>query len=273
MTPEEGMTQVVTQFMNNLANGQALITSSWDDAKHFTPEIIAKKLAAFSPHEREMRRRGVPLMGAGLVFDISDDMIVVDPFEIPRHWPQISGIDFGWDHPFGAAKLAWDRESDCIYVTNDYQETKALPVVHAAAVNAWGKWVPVAWPHDGLNTEKGTGEQLRKQYVDADVNMLPWKSTNPPQAGQTEGEGGISVEAGLLDMVQRMETGRWKVFSTCKKWLEEKRMYHRDKNAKLVKLNDDVLSASRYAAMMIRHARVISVRPRKTATVRGATNW
>lgn len=54
-------------------------------------------------------------------------------------------------------------------------------------------------------------------------------------------------------MLDRMLTGRWKVFKTCPHWLEERRLYHR-KEGKIVKERDDVLSASRYALMMLRHA-------------------
>ena len=273
MTPEEGMTEVVGQFINNLAPGQAVVQAGWDDAAHFTSEMKEQKLMAFSPHEREMRSKGTPLMGAGLVFDTPDADILVDPFEIPRHWPRINGIDFGWDHPFASGSLAWDRDSDCIYVTNEYRESKALPIVQAQAIKAWGDWIPVAWPHDGLNTEKGTGEQLRQAYIDAGLNLLPWKATNPPQAGQIEGEGGNSVESSILEMVDRMQTGRFKVFANCKFFMEEKRMYHRDLKGKLVKLNDDLLSAVRYGVMMIRHARTMSVVPRKQVSRRGATNW
>lgn len=273
MTPEEGMTKVVTQFVNDLVRGQALIQATWDDAEHFSEADKQEKLMAFPVNEREMRSKGVPMMGAGLVFSTSEDILVVDPFEIPRHWPQIVGIDFGWDHPFAACKMAWDRDNDCIYLTNEYRESKAIPAIHAMAIKAWGDWVPVAWPHDGLSTEKGTGEQLRDKYVEAGLNLLPWKSTNAPQAGQSEGEGGNSVWAGIIDMNQRMESGRFKVFSNCKMWMEEKRMYHTDKDGKLVKLTDDCISASRYATMMIRHARVQSVRPRVMMTSRGKSNW
>jgi hypothetical protein len=56
-------------------------------------------------------------------------------------------------------------------------------------------------------------------------------------------------------MLQRMQTGRWKVFSTCGEWLEERRLYHR-KDGKIVKERDDVISASRYALMMLRFATV-----------------
>jgi hypothetical protein len=58
-----------------------------------------------------------------------------------------------------------------------------------------------------------------------------------------------------MDMLDRMRTGRWKVFSTCGTWLEERRMYHR-KDGKVVKERDDTISASRYALMMLRYADV-----------------
>lgn len=273
MTPEEGMTQVVAGFMNDLQDGQAMIKAGWKDATHMTPEICAQRLKAFQAHERKMRSEGDPLMGAGLVFDTPVENITVAPFEIPRHWPQIIGIDFGWDHPFAAAKIAWDRESDTLYITNVYRASREIPLIHAESVKAWGEWIPVAWPHDGLNTEKGTGIQLRQQYVDAGLNMLPWKATNPPQIGQLEGEGGNSVESSLMDMVDREMTGTLKVFSNCTDYFEERGSYHRDTNGKLVKMQDDVISAARYACMMHRHARTISVTPKRVITHKGASNW
>jgi len=272
-TPEEGMTEVVVAFLNDLKPGQAVITATWDDAPHMTPEVRAEKLASVPAHEREMRSKGVPLMGAGVIFATPDEQIEVEPFPIPRHWPQISGIDFGWDHPFGAAKLAWDRDTDTVYVIADYRESKALPAVHSSVVRGWGEWVPVAWPHDGLNSEKGTGEALINSYKKEKLNLLPAKATNPPPMGKQEGEGGNSVEAPIMEMVERMETGKWKVFKTCRVWLEEKRMYHRDKKGKIVKLRDDVLSASRYAFMMLRHARTETIKRPKRHAARGATNW
>lgn len=59
-------------------------------------------------------------------------------------------------------------------------------------------------------------------------------------------------------MLERMQTGRWKVFSTCGTWFGEFRLYHREEG-RIVKTNDDLISASRYALMMRRFA---SVKPR-----------
>ena len=55
-------------------------------------------------------------------------------------------------------------------------------------------------------------------------------------------------------MVDRMQTGRLKVFEHLEDWFEEFELYHR-KDGIVVKERDDLLSASRYALMSLRYAR------------------
>ena len=279
-TPEEGMTQVVINFTNDLKPGQALITATWDDAPHLSAEEKEQRLAAFPPHEREMRSKGVPMMGSGLIFPFAEETYVCPPMEIPAYWPQIIGIDFGAGssasaHPFGAIKLAWDRDTDTVYVCAEYKVKGGVPTQQADAIKKWGDWIPVAWPHDGLNTEKGTGNQIRQEYENAGMNMLPWRATNPPDPsqGQKEGEGGNSREKSLLDLFNRFENGKIKVFSTCTNLREEIRMHHRDENGKIVDLMNDLISAMRYAHMMLRHAHTKVVRQRKQVIPKGISNW
>jgi len=57
----------------------------------------------------------------------------------------------------------------------------------------------------------------------------------------------------LMEMLDRMQSGRFKVFANCVEFLEERRMYHR-KDGKVVKERDDTISAVRYAVMMKRFA-------------------
>ena len=61
----------------------------------------------------------------------------------------------------------------------------------------------------------------------------------------------MSVEAGFMDMLDRMQTGRFKVFRHLNDWFEEFRLYHR-KDGKVVKEADDLMAATRYALMMLR---------------------
>jgi len=262
-TPLKGMSAVVRRYLMDKFAGTHVTTMTIYDAEHYTPEQRKAIIASYPAHERDARAKGIPTMGSGLIFPVVEDNIICDPFSIPRHWPQIGGLDFGWDHPTAAAKLAWDRDADVVYLTHTYRQAEAVPLIHAGAVKAWGAWLPWAWPHDGLQHDKGSGQALADQYRKLGLKMLPSKATNPPQKGEEEGTGGNGVEAPVQEMLERMLTGRWKVFRTCTAWLEERRLYHRDEG-KIVKECDDTISASRYAYMMLRHARTAPEPRRET---------
>jgi Terminase RNaseH-like domain len=76
-------------------------------------------------------------------------------------------------------------------------------------------------------------------------------------------DGSVSVEAGIQDMLIRMESGRFKVFKHLTDWFDEYRLYHR-KDGRVHKEGDDLMSATRYAVMMLRHARTdIPPKPRR----------
>ncbi len=140
-----------------------------------------------------------------------------------------------------------------MYVTAAHRQKEQTSVLFAASVKPWGSWLPWAWPHDGLQHDKGSGLALKEQYKTQGLNMLDDKVTHAPADGEDEGTGGNGVEAGLMEMLDRMQTGRFKVFSNLTDWFEEFRMYHR-KDGKVVKLDDDLISATRYAEMSLRHA-------------------
>ena len=74
--------------------------------------------------------------------------------------------------------------------------------------------------------------------------------------GFTAARGGT----GIMEMYTRMQTKRLKIFKNQDKLLQELRMYHR-KDGKIVAINDDVISAMRYAVMSLRKARVKDYQP------------
>jgi hypothetical protein len=234
-----------------------VIMMTLDDAAHYTRAQRQAIIDGYEDHEREARTQGRPALGSGLVFPVADAQIVCEPQPIPDHWPRIIGLDFGWEHPFGAVALAWDRDADVIYVTADYVQAKQTPVIHAAAIRPWGEWIPCAWPHDGLQHDKGSGAALAGQYAAQGLNMLAEHATHE--------QGGFGTEAGVTDMLDRMQTGRFKVFSNCTDWLVEKRNYHR-KGGLIVKERDDLMSATRIGVMMRRFAIVKPVRRARRAS-------
>ena len=235
-----------------------------DDAGHYTFAQRQAVVEGYQEHEREARVRGLPALGAGLVFPVADARIECDPIALPDHWPRINGLDFGWEHPFAAVALAWDRDADVIYVTAEYVEAKATPVVHAAAIKPWGDWIPCAWPHDGLQHDKGSGAALAGQYGAQGLNMHSEHATHA--------EGGFGTEAGISEILARMQTGRFKVFKSCAGWFVEKRNYHR-KNGLIVKERDDLMSATRIGVMMRRFAIVKPVKRERRGVDGAASGW
>ena len=256
-TPETGMTPVVYMFMNDLKKGQSMTRAGWDDCPHLSEEIKTQLLSVYMPHERAMRSRGEPAFGSGNVFTTPQEKILFDPADIPMlsYWPRIAGLDFGWDHPTAVVWLAWDRDSDILYLYSTYRQNKTPVPLHASAINARGD-IPVAWPHDG---EKVGDQQAGASWADLfrqdGVNMLPFCFSNPPAMGCEEGKGGISIEPGIMEMITRFETGRLKVSRDLKDWFDEYSQYHRNKDTgKIVDKADDLMAATRYAVQMRRFA-------------------
>ena len=154
-TPEQGMTETVASFMNNLQYGQSLVNATWDDASekvmslkgqkgHLNEDVMQQILSSYSPHEREMRRYGRPSIGSGLVFPVQDEKIIIDPIGLEDHWPRIAGIDFGFDHPTAVVWVAWDKDEDELYVYDCYRQSKATPSVHASAIRNRPGFIPIA---------------------------------------------------------------------------------------------------------------------------------
>lgn len=268
-TPLLGMTQVVLRFWNQ-EPGTVLIQMTIDDALHYTAEEREQIIAAYLPHERESRANGVPMFGEGTVFQTPLSQILEKPLtEIPDTWKQIIGLDFGWDHPTAAVHIAYDEDSDVAHITKTYRVSKQTPIVHAAALKPWGaNWIPVAWPKDGLQTDKGSGLQVAQIYRDQELNMLSEYAQFPDKRGN-------GLEAGLIEMAQRFDTSRLRVANTCAEWQDEYRMYHRV-DGKPVPLNEDLMCATRYGIVMLRYALSeqylnLMHRDRYYATKRGTT--
>jgi phage terminase large subunit-like protein len=265
-TPLLGMSTVVQRFLSTSSAShpdRAVVTATIDDAPHFSAADKARIVASYAPHELEARTKGIPVLGSGRIFPVKEETLAIEHRDFPNHWPRIIGCDFGWDHPFAAVELVWDRDTDTVYVSRCYRVREATPVSHAAALRPWGK-IPVAWPRDGRReTLEGAGIALAKQYTAQGLDMLATHAQFEDKS--------ISVEAGIADMLIRMESGRFKVFRHLTDWFSEYRLYHR-KDGRVFKENDDLMSATRYAVMMLRYARS-NIPPKPRSIRRGLGSW
>lgn len=245
-TPENGRTELVMKFMDDPSSSQYFMQKGWDDAPHLSESVKKSLLESFPEHQRDMRSKGVPMLGHGRIYDFSEEFLTCEPFKIPEHFRVIDGMDFGWDHPQARVRLVFNPDTDEHFVTHVWKESHCTPDQARGSVRAWAFDCPTAWPHDGLNSEKSSGEQQKKAYVDAGFNLVSKHAT--------WNDGSNSVEAGLYEIRDLISKGLLKVFRGLRPLLDEILQYHRDQKGRIVKNRDDALDAMRYAYMMKRFA-------------------
>jgi phage terminase large subunit-like protein len=244
-TPLLGMSDVVNRFLEEKPEGTHVTQMTIHDALHYTKEQADAIAAAYPPHEREARAMGIPVRGSGRIFPVAESEVSCAAFPIPSHWPRIAAVDFGWDHPAAHVWLAWDRDTDTLYIYDAWSARETPVALQAQTLIGRGAWIPVAWPHDGLQHDKGSGQQLAAQYKTAGANMLRERATFE--------DGTNGVEAGVAEMLTRFQSRRLRVFSHLADWFKEFRNYYR-KDGLIVKKGDDLMSATRYGVMMRRKA-------------------
>jgi phage terminase large subunit-like protein len=264
-TPLLGPTAIVLKFLetDDVAEpGRILTRMGINDALWYSEEERRRQIMGYPVHEREARANGTPLLGEGAIFATPIDDLLVPPVSlatVPIEWRKIWGLDFGIDHPFAAVLLAWDTENavqgrpgdgpvGTVYALASIRMRNATPLVHAAAMKRIAADVPVAWPHDGHVRDRGSGEALSKIYIGEGLKMLPTHATHPT--------GGFSTEAGVADLNRYMEARQFKVSDNQPEWKQEYGTYHRKKGM-IVKVNDDLMSATRIGMMMRRYARAV----------------
>lgn len=207
-----------------------VVSATWDDVPHLTPEQKTELWASIPPYQRDARSKGIPQLGSGAIYPVPESDIVVDPIEIPLWWPRAFGFDVGWNRT-AAVWAAHDRDTDTAYLYAEHYRGQAEPSVHAAAIQARGPWIPGAIDPASRGRGQKDGQQLLQNYLDLGLQL-------------TRAENG--VEAGLFDVWQRLSTGRLKVLRTLQNWLSEYRLYRRDEKGQVVKTNDHLMDATRY---------------------------
>jgi phage terminase large subunit-like protein len=248
-TPMEGRTPTVKRFLDEPSPDRTVVRITIDDdlpGALADPEEKKRYIASIPPHERGPRLYGEPSAGANAVFPVDLETLkqTYPPLhELPPHWYYLWGIDFGIGHPFAAVLVGYDRDADCVHVIKAIRVTGQTPLQHVHAMKQIAGNVRVAWPKDGHQREKSTGAALIQSYRDLELDVLT--------SHAVDADGGVGLEPVLQDMWLRMTSDRFRVNRELTSWFEEARDYHRDENGNVVPMDDDLLSATRYACMMV----------------------
>lgn len=207
---------------------------SWEEVPHLSEEWKAQALAAYSDHEREARSRGIPSLGSGAIFPVSESTFVIEPFQMPVWWPKAYGIDFGWANPTAVIWGAKDPQSGILYLYSEHSQAKVTAPLHASAIKARGHWMTGAGDPAGFIGSGPSGNCYAAEYAELDLDLMP--SPGGPN----------SKDARIAKVLTLLETGMLKVSSALVKFMSEYRIYRRGENGKIVKNNDHLMDATQY---------------------------
>lgn len=260
MTPMKGESKLYLHFRDSQHEElRRAIFYDIRQAEHFSDEKKRELILKYEHHPyREARLEGKAVAGVGLIYGCPDELIACEPFQIPRHYKQLIGIDLPHTTgAFAAVKLAWDAQNDVLYITDYYRASGHVWSVYAQAVSRMGgKTIPVAWPSDGrlkgLDRGAGASSTLISQYKDYGLKTL----REPAHSITSQGKKDPSISPIIDEICERMSTGRFKVFKHLSGWFKEKSQYRHDGN-KIVQSHSfepDGLDAMHKAVMMKRHA-------------------
>jgi len=237
-TPLLGMSEVVLQFLPNgeiseeHQGSKAVISATWDDVPHLTEETKRKLLASIPPYQRDARAKGVPQLGSGAIFPVSEDDYLVDDFEIPDHWPRSYGLDVGWNKT-AAVWGALDPETGITYLYSEHYKGEAEPIIHGTSIKERGSWIPGVIDPAARGRSQVDGRKLLDMYINDPVGL----DLTPAQN---------AVESGIYEVWMGLSCGKIKVFKSLSNWRAEARLYRRDEKGKVVKKMDHLMDSTRY---------------------------
>lgn len=238
-TPLLGMSETVLQFLpggeirERHDDTRAVVMATWDDAPHLTAEMKKAMLDTYPAYQRDARSKGIPQLGAGAIYPVPESEIVIDPIDIPKHWPRAYAMDVGWNRT-AALWFAIDRETDTIYLYSEHYRGQAEPSIHAAAIEARGEWMRGVIDPAARGRGQKDGEKLIDSYRGLGLKLT---------------EASNAVESGIYAVWERLSAGRIKVFKTLQNFVAEYRLYRRDEKGHVVKSNDHLMDCLRYAVM------------------------
>jgi len=144
----------------------------------------------------------------------------------------------GWKKT-AAIWLAHDRDTDIVYAYSEHYRGQAEAPIHAKGIRLRGDWIPGVIDTAARGRSQVDGKTLWKLYEDE--GLILHKANK-------------AVEAGLMEVLDRLSTGRLKIFSTLQHTLGELRLYRRDEKGRIVKENDHLCDGLRYGILKINTA-------------------
>ena len=231
--------------MGEVNQQRYVVNAGMEDVPHISPEMIKAREASTLPYMRDARIRGIPALGAGAVWPVPLADVMVDPFELPDHWPRVYALDVGWNRT-AVVWGAYDKGIDVLYLYTEHYRGRAEPSNHAAAIKARGSWIPGVIDPAARGRTQDAGHQLYADYEEQGLNIIAANNSH---------------DVGIYAVWERLTTGRLKVFRTMVNWRNEYVKYRFDEKGHLVKKDDHLMDTTRY--IVVSGIDIAKVKPAK----------
>lgn len=242
-TPLMGISEVVQLYLPDGVTPSAdrcVIFVGWQDIPHLDEAEKAERIRKIPPYQRDARTKGIPQLGAGAIYPLPEEDVIVAPFAIPKHYRRAYALDVGGGYAevstggTGAVWGAQNPDTQVVYLYDEYFRAGAEPSVHAAAIKARGAWIPGTVDPSARGRSQIDGRQLLEMYTKLGLELTPADN---------------AVEAGIYSVWDALSGGMLKVFRTLERWRGERNLYRRDAKGRIVKQKDHLMDATRYLWM------------------------
>ena len=240
MTPLKGITWVHDVFLENPQIGYGQYGISGLDNPFVSSVKLRKAIAHMSEASQRSRLFGEFTNQSGLVYQEFDRNIhVVEPFEIPEHWPKDRSIDFGVRNPFCCLFFAHDEHDDVLHVYDEYYVTEKTSLENGRSLNNRQRFKRETYRWTVADPESRDGRMTLMRECGIDTKPAP------KHLGVVETINWVK-ERLALDTAGKPHLV---IHSNCKHLIKEFRLYKwakSEKGDRVVKANDHALDSLRY---------------------------
>ena len=98
-TPLQGVSTVVKRFLHEKSDDRFKIVMTIDDVEHYSEDEKKKIISSYPAHEMEARTKGIPILGSGRIFPVSEESICLRASGFPAALAPFRGYGFWLDSP------------------------------------------------------------------------------------------------------------------------------------------------------------------------------
>ncbi|MGR5435253.1 terminase large subunit domain-containing protein [Vibrio owensii] len=235
-TPENGKTSIIQQFQDDETGRLYLQNATWDDAPHLSEEDKAELLAGIPSWQRDMRSKGIPMLGSGLVFEF-DPYTKAKELQINDVDEVLWSLDIGWTTDATALSLMCRKTDGTIFIAQQWyleedeegNNIRGAKYVAEIINDSYYPNAPLIRPSDAsFNADSGGayGKELR----DLGVNILTDSAYNP--SSESSDGWGMStgakscVTTGLTNMNKYFRMDKFFIDPSCQELLKEMGGYY-----------------------------------------------